>query len=81
MPLYIRDDEVAKLARELQKATRAPTLTEAVRTALQHEMERARGATPLAQRIRRYQEQVAAAGPDDPAFDMKRFTDEMWGEA
>lgn len=79
MPLYIRDDEVADLARKVQKVTGTRTVTDAVRRALEHEMARAKA--PLRERIRVYQEMVAAAGPADPDFDMKKFTDEMWDDA
>ena len=47
MPLYIRNDEVAELARQVQQATNARTLTEAVRLALQHELEREKGKPSL----------------------------------
>jgi antitoxin VapB len=78
MALYIRDDEVDALARELQKALKSQSKTEAVRTALQNELERARSAEPLEMRIRRLQDAVKAMGPDDPDLDMKEFMDEMW---
>jgi antitoxin VapB len=80
MALYIRDDEVDALARRVQQVTNAPSKTEAVRTALQNELERARNSVPLKERIRRLQDEVKAMGPDDPDFDMKKFTDELWGE-
>lgn len=78
MPLYIADPEVGNLAREVQKTIKARTLTEAVRTALQHEMERAQAITPFEERIRKRQDEYAALGPDDPNVDLKAFFDEMW---
>lgn len=33
-----------------------------------------------ANRIRHLQSRVEAFGPDDPNFDMKVFTDELWDE-
>ncbi len=78
MPLYIADPQVGNLAREVQHALKARTLTEAVRTALQHEMERARAILPLKERIRKCQDEYAALGPDDPNVDLKAFFDEMW---
>ena len=78
MPLYIADPEVGNLAREVQQAIKARTLTEAVRTALQHEMERARAVAPFEDRIRKCQEDYAALGPDDPDLDLKAFFDKMW---
>lgn len=78
MPLYIRDSEVDALAAELQAVSGAASKTEAVRTALLHELARNRAKTPLRERLARLQERVARLGPTDPAFDMKRYTDEMW---
>ena len=80
MALYIRDDEVDLLARQVQNATNAPSKTEAVRIALQNELERVRKTVPLEERIKRIQDAVRAMGPDDPNLDMKKFMDEMWGE-
>jgi antitoxin VapB len=78
VPLYIRDDAVDALATELQRETNAPSKTEAVRTALLHELERNRVRKPLRDRIAVLQAKYAALGPSDPNFDMKAFTDEMW---
>jgi antitoxin VapB len=78
MPLYIADPEVGNLAREVQQVTKARTLTEAVRNALQHEIERARALLPLKERLLKCQSDYAALGPDDPNVDLKAFFDEMW---
>ena len=78
MALYIRDDEVDALAKQVQVATKASSKTEAVRSALKHELERVRKEVPLKERIRKYQEAARAMGPDDPDLDMKEFMDEMW---
>ena len=51
MPLYIRDDEVAALARDVQAAAGAKTVTEAVRWALRHELQRMRDRLPLGLRL------------------------------
>ena len=80
MPLFIRDDAVDSLAAELQKALKTPTKKEAVRVALQNELERARQKRPLLKRLARAQAMADAMGPSDPDFDMKRYTDEMWGD-
>lgn len=80
MPLYIRDNEVDALATKLQSAMNAPSKTEAVRTALRNELERNRAKVPLIERIKVLQERFKKLGPPDPNFDMKKFTDEMWGE-
>ncbi|TIL43383.1 type II toxin-antitoxin system VapB family antitoxin [Mesorhizobium sp.] len=80
MSLYIRDNEVDALARQLQSAIKAPTKTEAVRIALKRELERANAVLPLSERIKKYQDAASALGPNDPTFDMKKFMDEAWGE-
>lgn len=80
MPLYIRDNSVDALAGELQIAIKAPSKTEAVRIALQHELDRARRGLPIRQRLAKALELADAMGPGDQAFSMKAFTDEMWGE-
>lgn len=80
MPLFIRDDEVAEMAEELVKLTKARSKTEVVRTALRHELERAREAVPLIDRIALIQERATLLGLPNHDFDMKRFTDEMWGD-
>jgi antitoxin VapB len=80
LSLYIRDNEVDALARQLQAAIKAPTKTEAVRIALKRELERANAVLPLSERIKKYQDAASALGPDDPTFDMKKFMDEAWGE-
>ena len=63
MPLYIRDNDVDALAVQLQKAMKAPSKTEAVRTALANELERNRARTPLMERIKKLQEEVRDLGP------------------
>lgn len=80
MPLYVRDDDVAALAAELQGLMKAATKTEAVRQALRGEIARRKKIVPLRQRIRRLQDRAAALGPADPSFDPKAFSDEMWGD-
>lgn len=79
MALYIRDNEVDVLARQVQDATNAPSKTEAVRIALQNELERVRKAVPLEVRIGQIQDAVKTMGQEDPDFDMKAFTDELSG--
>jgi antitoxin VapB len=80
MPLFIRDAEVDALAEEVQKLTKSRTKTDAVRRALQNELARTRRALPLSQRLARAQALADAMGPNDPSFNMKSFTDEMWGD-
>ncbi len=81
MPLFIRDPDVAAMAEELTRFTRARSTTDAVRTALRHELERTRASVPLRQRLVRIHEKAARLGLPSPAFDMKACTDEMWGDA
>ena len=80
MPLYIKDPEVDDLASELQRVTGAATKTEAVRAALKDAIERKRDKkTAMREAIAEAQRQVAAMGPRDPNFDMKKFMDELSG--
>ena len=79
MPLYIRDDDVDALAVKVQAITGAPTKTEAVRLALQHEIARNRKGTPLRERLAKAKALAESIGVRDPSFSMKTFTDEMWG--
>ena len=51
LPLYIRDDEVAALARQVQVASGCKTVTDAVRLALHHEIERLRDSLPPSRRL------------------------------
>jgi antitoxin VapB len=74
--IHVRDNDVDALAAELQKLTKARTKTEAVRLALQHEIERSHVSVPLA----KLQERATAIGLPNPKFDMKKFTDEMWSD-
>lgn len=80
MALFIRDDAVDRLAAEVQKALKTPTKKEAVRRALENELERAKEGRPLTNSVADLQARVAALGPTDPDFDMKRYMDEMWGD-
>ena len=65
---------------QAQAMTGARTKTEAVRLALQHEIARNRKATPLRERLAQAKELAQSIGPHDPAFDMKVFTNGMWGD-
>lgn len=80
MPLFIRDPDVTAMAEELTRLTRAPSKTDAVRTALRHELERTRASVPLRQRLTRIHEKAARLGLPNREFDMKPYTDEMWGD-
>jgi antitoxin VapB len=78
MALFIRDETVDALAVKLQKALKASSKTEAVRRALQGELDRVQQQRPLRDRIAKAQAMAGALGTNDPNFDMKTFTDEMW---
>ena len=80
MALFIRDAEVDALAEELRKLTKAKTKTEAVRQALQAKLAEARRVLPLKDRLARSKALADALGPSDPAFNMKAYTDKMWGD-
>jgi len=79
--LYIKDDSVNDLAVEVMKVTKAPNKTEAVRRALQHELDRAKESVPLRERIKEIQDRVRGRigpSPKTEPFDMKAFLDEQW---
>ena len=80
MPLFIRDEDVTTMAEELARLTKARTKTEAVRTALRHELERTRASVPIRDRLARIHEKAATIGLPNPDFDMKAWSDEMWGD-
>lgn len=81
MALYIRDSEVDALAVRLQRLTNAPSKTEAVRRALQSEIERKRSEIPLKERLDRIKRDARARGLiPNPDFDQKAFFDAMWDE-
>ncbi len=80
MALFIRNAEVDALAEEVRKLTKAKTKTEAVRRALEARLAQARRAAPLEDRLARAKALADAIGPSDRGFDMKAYTDEMWGE-
>ncbi len=80
MALFIRDPEVDALAEEVRKLTNAKSKTEAVRQSLLAQVQQARRAQPLRERLARAKAMADAMGPSDPAFDMKAHSDEMWGE-
>lgn len=81
MPLYVRDNDVDAMATELQGLLNARTKTEAVRAALRREIDRLRGKVTVHDRLARARAKAQEIGPGDPDFDMKRYTDEMWGDA
>jgi len=81
MPLYIRDDAVDDLAVRFMKLTGVKTKTEAVRRALIAQLEAETSRKPLLERLEPILSRADSLGPGDPDFDMKKFTDEIWGDA
>ncbi|TDR89752.1 antitoxin VapB [Enterovirga rhinocerotis] len=81
MALFIRDEAVTALAEEVRRLTHARTKTEVVRQALEARLAEIRQSMPLKERLARSKALADVIGPNDPTFDMKRHSDEMWGEA
>jgi len=81
MALFIRDSEVDALAEELRRLTKAPTKTEAVRRALQAQLAVVRQKLPARARMARSKAMADAMGANKPNFDMKAYTDDLWGDA
>ncbi|MEF2074651.1 type II toxin-antitoxin system VapB family antitoxin [Consotaella aegiceratis] len=79
MPLYIRDDSVNNLAEELARVSMAASKTEAVRLALQHELERLAAQESLVQKVATLQERAASHGLRTDGFDDKPLMDELSG--
>lgn len=85
MPLYIRDDGVAELARLTKEATGAKTVTEAVRVALEKALADARvgkSEGPSRSPLDRFAKAIARAdamGPSDYSIDMKALMDDLSG--
>jgi antitoxin VapB len=78
MALFVRDPEVDQLAVELQRLTHAPTKTQAIKTALQAQLRHLKRQQPVSQRIARACQLADAMGPNNPNFDVKTFTNELW---
>lgn len=79
MPLYIKDSSVDELAEQVRKRLGARTKTDAVRVALQHELQRVKTETPMRERLaaarRLAREEL---GPPVPDIDIKQVMDEIW---
>lgn len=78
MAFHVRDRETDTLVRELARK-RGVGLTEAVRLAVRHELERDVAAVPLYERIAALQEKVLRRPPTGLAAD-KAFFDELSGD-
>jgi antitoxin VapB len=78
MPLYIRDDGTAALVAELAKQ-RGLTKQDAVRLAVTAELDRAKEAKPLRERMRAWREANQFPPPTGLKAD-KAFFDDLSGE-
>ena len=78
MPLYIKDDAVAELVSRLAEL-RGTTKQEAVRVAVQSELERAAETVPLRERLARLRAAHPLPPPTGLAAD-KAFFDDLSGE-
>lgn len=79
MALYVKDEEVDRLAEEVQAAYGVKTKTEAVKIALKRALEHADEKPSLRQQLEAIQRETLSYGPLDPNFDDKAYFDEMWG--
>lgn len=79
MPLYVRDEQVNRLAEKVRKTLGAATKTDAVRVALERVLLEQKNAVPLRERLKQIQRRTLELGKADPDFDEKAFTDRMWG--
>lgn len=81
MPLYIRDSSVDDLAEQLRVRLGARTKTDAVRTALKRELERADADTPMREKLAALRARARKRlGPPVRGVDMKKLMDELWEE-
>ena len=78
MPLYIKDDTVDDLAIKFMKLSGASSKTDAVRTALKHQINLLEVNKPLLDRIRPSLKLVKSLGKPDPTFDQKQFSDDLY---
>lgn len=78
MPLYIKDEQTTRLVDKLA-AQRGVNKTDAVRLAVQAELERAQQAKPLRERMQEWREAHPMPPPTGLKAD-KAFFDELSGE-
>ena len=65
----------------MPKKTKVADQIEALRATLREHLDAVQRIEPLMERIRKLQLKADEIGKLDPAFDMKKFTDEMWGDS
>lgn len=80
MALYVKDEEVDRLAEEVQAAYGVKTKTEAVRMALKRALEQPDKKAELRRKLEAIQARVRLISNPDPDFDEKAYTDMMWGD-
>lgn len=79
MAFHVKDPATDRAVRRLAKL-RGATLTETIRDAVEAEYARARGRAPLAERLRRIQDEVALLSKPGGKPADKAFFDELSGE-
>lgn len=79
MPLYIKDPTVDDLAEKVRIELGMRTKTDAVRMALQHELQRSARSKPLRERLAALQAQadIQFTAPVN-GIDMKELMDDLW---
>lgn len=80
MALYIKDQTVDDLAIKYQKAVGAKSKTAAVHKALTEALAALKKSKPLMERMTALQDMADEIGVVDPAFDQKKFSDDVWSE-
>lgn len=81
MALYIKDPTVDRMAEQLQERLGVRTKTDAVRIALQHELDRVEDEIPLREKLAALRQRARdRLGPPVHGVDMKKLMDELWEE-
>jgi antitoxin VapB len=76
--LSIRNERVRALAKVVMQQTGAPSITAAITQALEHEIERARQAVPLRQRVEALRTRAMEKATRPPAPVTPAEIDELW---
>jgi len=80
-PLFIKDEEVNRMATKLQKLTKAKSKTQAVKHAIEQALIEAQGEAPMRKQIEKAKTIVQEMGDHvDTEFNQKAFSDELWGD-
>ncbi|MDX0422632.1 type II toxin-antitoxin system VapB family antitoxin [Sinorhizobium medicae] len=82
MALYIKDPTVGLMAEQNRARLGVRTKTDAVRIALQHELDRVEEEIPPREKMAALRQQARhRLGPPVYGVDMKKLMDELWEEA